>query len=118
MLQPAWQSLTRRRLSPSTRVQSALAFGPGDTLKISLTTVDDQTPRRPHQAFLTLQDPATGAEDAYPINIKDAGKGKLELVRIDTGTFYNSLANFDARLTRTFLPSSLLHPICSTRTSY
>ena len=56
-------------------------MGPSDTLKIVLTTTDGSTPKRAHQAFLTLHDSKTGLEDSYLFSLKDNGKGKVEIVR-------------------------------------
>lgn len=66
----------------------------GDTLKISITATEDKSPKRPHQAFLTLQDATTGAEDAFPFIIKDTGKGKIELVCITLTSSQAQLLTF------------------------
>lgn len=60
----------------------AMSLTPADTLKITLTTRDGSTARRPHQAFLQLQDMSSGLSDAYPFSVKDSGKGKVEIVCI------------------------------------
>jgi oligosaccharyltransferase complex subunit delta (ribophorin II) len=46
-----------------------------------LTTKEAGKPKRPHQAFLLLQDQDTGLESTFPLSIKETGKGKVELVR-------------------------------------
>jgi oligosaccharyltransferase complex subunit delta (ribophorin II) len=51
-----------------------------DTLKIILTTTDGKKAKRPHQAFLTLTEPASGLEESFIFSVKDTGKGKVELV--------------------------------------
>lgn len=49
-------------------------------LKLQLTTVDGKKATRPHQAFLTLTDPTTGVEESFLFNVKDSGKGSVNLV--------------------------------------
>lgn len=59
----------------------AVSLSPTDTLKIVLTATEGKTGKKPHQAFLTLQDPSTGVEESFPFSLKDNGKGKVEVVR-------------------------------------
>lgn len=68
------------RLLPSKPLGSPVALGADDSLKIALTTQEGKSPKRPHQAFLLLQDPATSLDVSFPFNIKESGKGKVELV--------------------------------------
>lgn len=74
-------SSTTSRLNPTSSLPQAVALGSADTLKLVFTVTENGAPKRPHQAFLSLQDTSTGAEDAYLISIKETGKGKIELVR-------------------------------------
>jgi oligosaccharyltransferase complex subunit delta (ribophorin II) len=55
-------------------------LGATDSLKLLLTTIDGKIAKRPHQAFLTLTDPTTGLEESFVFNVKDSGKGKVDLV--------------------------------------
>jgi len=57
-----------------------VSLGAQDTLKIILTTTDGGSPKRAHQAFLTLHESKTGLEESYPFSLKENGKGKVELV--------------------------------------
>ena len=57
-----------------------ITLGSTDTLKIILTTTDENSAKRPHQAFLTVHEPKTGLEESFPFSIKESGKGKVELV--------------------------------------
>lgn len=59
---------------------SAVTLGSADTLKIVLTTTEGKSSKKPHQAFLTLHEQATGLEESFAFSIKDNGKGKVELV--------------------------------------
>lgn len=71
------------RLTPSKPLSSSspVKLGAGDTLKVILTTQDGKSAKRPHQAFLLLQDPITNLDISYPLSVKDSGKAKVELVR-------------------------------------
>ncbi len=58
------------------------------TVRLTTIVVDDDggkggkgaTPKRPHQAFLSVRDAATGLEVAYPFAVRESGKATLELV--------------------------------------
>ncbi|CAA9965309.1 oligosaccharyltransferase protein [Pyrenophora teres f. maculata] len=71
------------KLSPSTPLGKSVSLGASDTLKLVLTTVEGSTAKRPHQAFLTLTDPTTGVEESFVFNVKDSGKGKVDLSHKD-----------------------------------
>lgn len=70
------------RLSPEKPLATAIPLGADDTLKIILTTVDGGAGKKPHQAFLTLREPAKGLEESFPLSVRETGKGKLELVSL------------------------------------
>nr|POE77571.1 isoform 2 of dolichyl-diphosphooligosaccharide--protein glycosyltransferase subunit 2 [Quercus suber] len=72
----------RFRLTPNSP-PNAFTLPSTDTLKIILTTTEGKTAKRPHQAFLTLQEPSTGLEESFPFSVKDNGKGKVELTQKD-----------------------------------
>jgi oligosaccharyltransferase complex subunit delta (ribophorin II) len=72
--------LKLHRLSPSSPLTKSVALGANDVLKLLLTTVDGKTAKRPHQAFLTLTDPTTGLEESIVVDVKESGKGKVNLV--------------------------------------
>lgn len=55
-------------------------LGSTDSLKIILTTQEGYTAKRAHQTYLSLSD-STGLETSFPLQVKDNGKGKVELVR-------------------------------------
>lgn len=46
-----------------------------------LTAKEDRKPKRPHQAFLRLEDRKSGLDTSFALTVRDNGKGKLELVR-------------------------------------
>lgn len=68
------------RLSLTSALSPAVSLSSTDTLKIILTATEGKTGKKPHQAFLTLHDPATGLEESFPFSVKDNGKGKVEVV--------------------------------------
>lgn len=61
-------------------MSQVIKLGEPYTLKVTLTTREGESPKKPHQAFLQLKDPDTGLDISYPFNVKDNGKAKLELV--------------------------------------
>ncbi|KAF2823347.1 hypothetical protein CC86DRAFT_469160 [Ophiobolus disseminans] len=71
------------KLSPSTPLAKSVSLGVSDTLKLLLTIVDGKTAKRPHQAFLTLTDPITGLEESLVLNVKESGKGKVDVSQKD-----------------------------------
>ncbi|KAH4945433.1 hypothetical protein HBI23_027310 [Parastagonospora nodorum] len=71
------------KLNPSAPLAKTVELGASDSLKLVLTTVDGKTAKRPHQAFLTLTDPTTGLEESFVFNVKDNGKGKVNLSHKD-----------------------------------
>ncbi|KAF2141001.1 uncharacterized protein K452DRAFT_272777 [Aplosporella prunicola CBS 121167] len=90
----------KEKLSVNTPLANTVELGATDTLKIILTTTDGKKAKRPHQAFLTLMDPATGLEDSFPFTIKDSGKGKVEVTHKDLpAQFLTASAPVTATLT-------------------
>lgn len=68
------------RLIANKPLSKSLALGPADTIKIILTATEDGKAKRPHQAFLVLQDPETGLEIPYTFAMRPEGKGKVDFV--------------------------------------
>jgi oligosaccharyltransferase complex subunit delta (ribophorin II) len=71
-------------LSPEAPLSKQIKLGPTDTLKLLLTTTEDKTAKRPHQAFLTLHEPKTGLEESFVLTVKESGKARVELVCHDS----------------------------------
>jgi oligosaccharyltransferase complex subunit delta (ribophorin II) len=59
---------------------SAVTLSPTSSLKLVLTTTEDKSGKKPHQAFLTLREVDTGLEESFQLNVKEGGKGKVDLV--------------------------------------
>ncbi|EOD52840.1 putative oligosaccharyltransferase subunit ribophorin ii protein [Neofusicoccum parvum UCRNP2] len=76
----------KEKFGPKSPIAEPVVLGAADTLKIVLTTVEGKKGKRPHQAFLTLTEPATGLEDSFALSVKDNGKGKVELTHKDLPT--------------------------------
>ena len=68
------------RLVEHKALSRVVELGAADTLKIILTTQDSKTAKRPHQAFLLLKDADNGLDISYPLNVKESGKAKVDLV--------------------------------------
>ena len=49
-------------------------------MKVLITIKEDKKPKRPHQAFLRLEDTGTHLETSYAFAVKESGKGKVEIV--------------------------------------
>ncbi len=62
-------------------------LGSADSLKIVLTAKEGSTGKRPHQAFLSIQDPSTGLETAFPFDVKENGIGKVDMVGVPLHSF-------------------------------
>lgn len=71
------------RLNADSPVSSSspVTLPAASTLKILLTAKEGKTGKRPHQAFLTLQDPDTGLEESLAFSVKDNGKATVAVVR-------------------------------------
>lgn len=68
-------------LSPTSPLSSKpITLTASDTLKVALTATEGKTGKRPHQAFLTFTEQSTGLEESFAFNVRDNGKGKLDVV--------------------------------------
>ncbi|KAL6703799.1 hypothetical protein ACN47E_009098 [Coniothyrium glycines] len=74
---------SKDKLNPFTPLKTSVSLGASDSLRLLLTTVEGKTAKRPHQAFLTLTDPTTGLEESFVFNVKESGKGKVDLSHKD-----------------------------------
>lgn len=68
------------RLSVSKPLSKPVALAGADTLRVTLTTQEGSSAKRPHQAFLLLKDSHTGLDISYPFTVKENGKSRVELV--------------------------------------
>jgi len=68
------------RLSSKAAISKLVSLGASETLKIALTATENGKAKRPHQAFLLLQDQDTGLETTFPFTVKETGKAKVDFV--------------------------------------
>ncbi|KAK2795841.1 hypothetical protein FQN52_003691 [Onygenales sp. PD_12] len=73
----------KEKLSEKKPLSKALSLGASDTLKLILTTQEDRSAKRPHQAFLLFKEQDTGLDLSYPLSVKESGKAKVELTQKD-----------------------------------
>lgn len=72
------------RFSATERVKNTLELGHTELLKLSVTTQEGSSAKRPHQAFLVLRE-ASGLEVPFPLTVKESGKGSVKIVRPQYG---------------------------------
>ncbi|EXJ71100.1 uncharacterized protein A1O5_06093 [Cladophialophora psammophila CBS 110553] len=73
----------KEKLTPSQPLSKPIPLGSSDTLKITLATQEGKSAKRPHQAFLLLQDQEGKLDVSYPFSVKESGKAKVELTHKD-----------------------------------
>ena len=71
------------RLNAKSPLGNTVVLGHNDVAKISLTTKDNGKDKRPHQAFLLLQDTVTGLEAPFALSVKESGKGAVSVAYKD-----------------------------------
>ena len=49
-------------------------------MKVLVTIKEDKKAKRPHQAFLRLEEKHSRLETSYAFVVKESGKGKVEIV--------------------------------------
>ena len=69
------------RLNQKTPLSKPVSLGSTDTLKLGLTAKDNGKGKRPHQAFLVLQEQDSGLEAPFPLTVKESGKAAVQIVR-------------------------------------
>ncbi|QPG95216.1 hypothetical protein C2857_007852 [Epichloe festucae Fl1] len=70
------------KFTSTNRVKKTLTLGHQETLKVSLTTKEGSTAKRPHQAFLVVRE-ASGLEAPFPLTIKESGKAAVQISQKD-----------------------------------
>ena len=68
------------RVGENKALSKPVTLGASDTLKILLTTKEDNKAKRPHQTFLLIRDPKSNLDTSFAFLVKENGKGKIELV--------------------------------------
>lgn len=77
---------SNQRLHAKRPLGKALELGSTDVAKITLTTKDNGNEKRPHQAFVLLQEIETGLEAPFPLTVKPSGKGVVQIAYKDIPT--------------------------------
>ena len=93
------------RIGEHKPLSKAVTLGATDTLKILLTTKEDNKAKRPHQTFLLVKDPKSNLDTSFAFQIKENGKGKIELVCHPSKHPIFLIINPMYRPRRTFLPN-------------
>ncbi|KAJ5225292.1 hypothetical protein N7468_006517 [Penicillium chermesinum] len=89
----------KEQLSKSTPLSKPVSLAGADTLRVTLTTQEGSSAKRPHQAFLLLKDTQSGLDVSYPFTVKENGKSRVELTQKDLPIQFLSLAEpVDARV--------------------
>ncbi|KAJ5812004.1 hypothetical protein N7474_008305 [Penicillium riverlandense] len=89
----------KEQLSSSKPLSKPVSLAVADTLRVILTTQEGSSAKRPHQAFLLLQDTQTGLDVSYPFTVKDTGKARVELTQKDLPVQFLSASDpLDARI--------------------
>lgn len=69
------------RLSATSPLKKPLSLGAKDSLKVMITAKEGDKAKRPHQAFLILKETESGLEVPFPMELKDNGRGVVDVVR-------------------------------------
>ncbi|EXJ65374.1 hypothetical protein A1O7_01715 [Cladophialophora yegresii CBS 114405] len=113
----------KEKLVPSQQLSNAVSLGSTDTLKVTLTTQEGKTAKRPHQAFLMLQDQERRLDVSYPFSVKESGKAVVSLTQRDLPAQFLAantslttsiiVASFGASTPGYNQPAFTLHPSAS-----
>ncbi len=76
------------RITESKAISRPIELGATDSLKILLTTKEGSEAKRPHQAFLLVKDSKSNLDTSFAFQVKENGKGKLELVRLTSRNLF------------------------------
>ncbi|KAK4155553.1 Dolichyl-diphosphooligosaccharide--protein glycosyltransferase subunit 2 [Chaetomidium leptoderma] len=74
---------SKEKLSQKAPLSKPVSLGSTDTLKLLLTAKDNGKGKRPHQAFLVLQEPESGLEAPFPLTVKESGKAAVQISHKD-----------------------------------
>ncbi|KAJ5579835.1 uncharacterized protein N7459_005820 [Penicillium hispanicum] len=89
----------KEQFTASNPLSKPISLAGADTLRVSLTAQEGNSAKRPHQAFLLLQDSQTGLDISYPFTVKENGKSRVELTQKELPVQFLSLPDpVDARV--------------------
>ncbi|KAH6651148.1 Oligosaccharyltransferase subunit Ribophorin II-domain-containing protein [Chaetomium tenue] len=73
----------KEKLNQNSPLAKPVSLGTTSTLKLVLTAKDNGAGKRPHQAFLVLQEQDTGLEAPFPLTVKESGKATVQISQKD-----------------------------------
>jgi len=73
----------KEKLNSKSPLAKPVSLGSTDSLKVILTAKDNGQGKRPHQAFLVLQEPESGLEAPFPLTVKESGKAAVQIAQKD-----------------------------------
>ncbi|KAL2174647.1 Oligosaccharyltransferase subunit Ribophorin II-domain-containing protein [Thermothelomyces heterothallicus CBS 202.75] len=73
----------KESLSQKGPLAKPISLGSADTLKLILTAKENGKGKRPHQAFLVLQERESGLEAPFPLAVKETGKAVVQISQKD-----------------------------------
>ncbi|CAF9929835.1 hypothetical protein IMSHALPRED_008007 [Imshaugia aleurites] len=74
------------KITENKALSEPVILGALDNLKILLTTKEDNKAKRPHQTFLLVEDPKSKLDTSFAFQVRENGKGKIELTQKDLPT--------------------------------
>lgn len=66
--------------TPGKPIKDMVTLSSTGSVRLALTITNGGKPRRPHQGFLTITNPESGLEEAFPLTINDNGNSRFDLV--------------------------------------
>ncbi|KAI1433843.1 Oligosaccharyltransferase subunit Ribophorin II-domain-containing protein [Xylaria sp. CBS 124048] len=69
----------KEKFSQTAPLAQPITLSTAETIKVLLVAKDDGKGKRPHQAFVVLQDELTGLEAPFPMTVKENGKAVVEI---------------------------------------
>ncbi|KAI0906719.1 Oligosaccharyltransferase subunit Ribophorin II-domain-containing protein [Ustulina deusta] len=74
---------SKERFSETKPLSHPVAIGNTESIKVLLVAKDDGKGKRPHQAFVVLQDELSGLEAPFPMTVKENGKAVVDIKYAD-----------------------------------
>lgn len=72
---------SKEKFSEASPLPGPVAMGASESVKVLLVAKEGGKGKRPHQAFVVLQDTISGLEAPFPMTVKDNGKAVVDIVR-------------------------------------
>ncbi|KAJ8130284.1 hypothetical protein O1611_g3344 [Lasiodiplodia mahajangana] len=72
---------SKEKFSEAKPLSQPVTISNTESVKVLLVAKDGGKGKRPHQAFVVLQDELSGLEAPFPMTVKENGKAVVEIVR-------------------------------------